>query len=101
MMQYPQVMYVPDIPGFAKAEYDAEHALIPAGVEDPTFGLYAPTLGTKGALLTRNFLDAVTDLVAGRRPMSDYDMVLKEWQPNGGEQIRKELQDALAGAGAR
>ena len=48
LMQHPQVMYVPDIPGYAKAEYEAEHFLIPAGVADPTLGLYSPTLGGKG-----------------------------------------------------
>ena len=31
--------YVPDIPGFAKAHSDAEKALIPIGVADPTYGL--------------------------------------------------------------
>ena len=25
IMQHPQVMYVPDIPGYGKAEYEAEH----------------------------------------------------------------------------
>jgi putative aldouronate transport system substrate-binding protein len=96
MMQHPQVMYVPDIPGYAKAEYDAEHALIPAGVDDPTFGLYSPTLGSKGAILTRTILDAFTDVIAGRRPIADYDQIVKDWQTAGGEQMRKELQDALA-----
>jgi putative aldouronate transport system substrate-binding protein len=96
MMQHPQVMYVPDIPGYAKAEYDAEHALIPAGVDDPTFGLYSPTLGSKGAILTRTILDAFTDIIAGRRPIADYDQIVKDWQTAGGEQMRKELQDALA-----
>jgi putative aldouronate transport system substrate-binding protein len=96
MMQHPQVMYVPDIPGYARAEYDAEHALIPAGVDDPTFGLYSPTLGSKGAILTRTILDGFTDVIAGRRPIADYDQIVKDWQTAGGEQMRKELQDALA-----
>jgi putative aldouronate transport system substrate-binding protein len=96
MMQHPQVMYVPDIPGYAKAEYDAEHYLIPAGVDDPTFGLFAPTLGSKGATLNRTTLEAITDVIAGRRPVAEYDQIVKDWQASGGDQIRKELQDALA-----
>lgn len=98
MMQHPQVMYVPDVPGYAKAEYDAEHVLIPAGVDDPTFGLYSPTLGSKGATLTRTILDGFTDVIAGRRPIADYDQIVKDWQASGGDQMRKELQDALAAA---
>jgi putative aldouronate transport system substrate-binding protein len=98
IMQHPQVMYVPDIPGYAKAEYDAEHFLIPAGVPDPTWGLYSPTLGRQGVTLNRTMIDGITDIVAGRRPIGDYDQLVKDWQTGGGEQIRRELQDALASA---
>ena len=88
-MQHPQVMYVPDVPGYAKAEYDAEHFLIPAGVTDPTLGLYSPTLGSKGATINRTMVDGITDIVAARRPVTDYDQLVKDWQSGGGEQIRK------------
>jgi putative aldouronate transport system substrate-binding protein len=98
LMQHPQVMYVPDIPGYAKAEYDAEHYLVPAGVTDPTFGLYSPTLGAKGATINRTMIDGITDIIAGRRPIADYDQLVKDWQTSGGEQIRKEVLDALANA---
>jgi len=98
MMQHPQVMYVPDIPGFAKAEYDAEHYLVPAGVNDPTFGLFSPTLGKSGATINRTMLEGITDIIASRRPLTDYDQIKKDWQDNGGEQIRKELVDAMAAA---
>ena len=96
LVQHPQVMYVPDIPGYARAEYDAEHVLIPAGVNDPAFGLYAPTNGSKGVVIQRTMIDGITDIIAGRRPISDYDQLVKDWQLNGGEQIRKELLDALS-----
>jgi putative aldouronate transport system substrate-binding protein len=96
LVQHPQVMYVPDIPGYARAEYGAEHVLIPAGVNDPAFGRYAPTNGTKGVVIQRTMIDGITDIVAGRRPISDYDQLVKDWQANGGDQIRKELQDAMS-----
>jgi putative aldouronate transport system substrate-binding protein len=98
LMQHPQVMYVPDVPGYAKAEYDAEHFLVPAGVSDPTLGLFSTTLGAKGAVINRTMLDGITDVVAGRRPIAEYDQLVKDWQAAGGEQIRKELQDGLAAA---
>src|SRR5712692_7811594 len=65
MMQHPQVMYVPDVPGYAKAEYDAEHYLVPAGVNDPTFGLFSPALGKGGATINRTMLEGITDIIAG------------------------------------
>ncbi|GAC1318287.1 MAG: extracellular solute-binding protein [Chloroflexota bacterium] len=96
VMQHPQVMYVPDIPGFAQAEYDAEHFLISAGVADPTLGLFSPMLGQKGATINRTVVDGLTDIIAGRRPMTDFDALIRDWRTNGGEAIRKELMDALA-----
>jgi putative aldouronate transport system substrate-binding protein len=99
IMQHPQVMYVPDIPGYGKAEYEAEHFLIPAGVADPTLGLYSPTLGAKGATLNRTMIDGITDIVAGRKQIGEYDQMVKDWQAQGGEQIRKELLEALAASG--
>ncbi len=99
IMQHPQVMYVPDIPGYGKAEYEAEHFLIPAGVADPTLGLYSPTLGAKGASLNRTMIDGITDIIAGRKPIAEYDQMVKDWQAQGGDQIRKELLDALAASG--
>jgi putative aldouronate transport system substrate-binding protein len=96
MVQHPQVMYVPDIPGYAKAEYDAEHILIPAGVNDPVFGLYSPTNGTKGVTIQRTMVDGITDIVAGRRPIGDFDQLVKDWQSSGGDTIRQEFMDALS-----
>ncbi|MBV9582615.1 MAG: extracellular solute-binding protein [Chloroflexi bacterium] len=96
LIQHPQVMYVPDIPGYAKAEYDAEHALVPAGISDPTLGYYSATLGSKGAVINRTMMDGITDIIAGRRPLDDYDGLVKDWASGGGDQIRKELSDAMA-----
>jgi hypothetical protein len=39
------------------------------------------------------------DIIAARRPLADYDQLLKDWAGNGGDQIRKELGEALAAAG--
>jgi putative aldouronate transport system substrate-binding protein len=99
LMQHPQVMYAPDLPGYARAAYDAEHMLLPAGVTDPTWGLYSPTLGSKGPIINRAAVDGVTDIVAGRRPLSDFGGIVQDWLSNGGEQIRKELTDAMAARG--
>jgi putative aldouronate transport system substrate-binding protein len=96
MVQHPQVMYVPDIPGYAKAEYDAEHVLIPAGVNDPVFGLYSPTNGSLGVTIQRTMIDGITDIIAGRRPIGDFDQLVKDWQTGGGDKIRQEFMDALA-----
>jgi len=40
--------------------------------------------------------DDIVDLVVGRRPFSDYEQIVKDWQANGGEQIRAEYQESIA-----
>jgi putative aldouronate transport system substrate-binding protein len=41
VVQHPWAYYQADLPGFAKASYEAEHATLPLGIEDPTNGFYA------------------------------------------------------------
>jgi putative aldouronate transport system substrate-binding protein len=96
VVQHPQVIYFAGAPDFVKAEYEAEQVLIPAGISDPTFGYSSPTGTSKGVILANTLQSAMDDIVAGRRPLSDYDQVVKDWQANGGELIRKDYQDALA-----
>jgi len=68
----------------------------PIGIEDATFGLYSATNASKGAQLNLAFYDGLSDPVQGRRPMSDYDGLVRDWLANGGEQIRNEYTEALA-----
>ncbi|MBV8087687.1 MAG: hypothetical protein JO247_23005, partial [Chloroflexi bacterium] len=79
---------------------DIEHAIIPNGVDDPTWGYVAPTNTSKGVALTKNFIDGLTEVINGRRPLADFDQLVKDWQTNGGNQIRAEYQQAIAAAAA-
>jgi putative aldouronate transport system substrate-binding protein len=96
VMQRPQVMYLPDIPNHARTLYDVEHTLIPIGLEDPSLGLYSPTASASGVTADLAWYENLTDLIAGRRPMSDYDGLVQNWQKAAGNQVRNELQQAYA-----
>jgi putative aldouronate transport system substrate-binding protein len=98
--QHPWVYYQADLPGFAKASYDAEHATLPLGVDDPTNGFYSPTQYARGNQADMSWQDGTRDIIAGRRPMSDYDQLVKEWSTAAGDQIKKEYTDAMAAAKA-
>jgi putative aldouronate transport system substrate-binding protein len=98
VVQHPQVIYVPDIPTYAKTLHEAEQFLIPAGISDPTLGYYAPTSSTKGPVLNQAVGDALQEIIGGRRPLSDFDGVVRDWATSGGDQIRKEFEDAIAAA---
>ena len=96
IVQRPQVAFWPGIPDYAKAATDFEKAAIAVGISDPTLGFSSPTLDTIGIPLGQALMDGTTDVLAGRRPLSDFDEIIKDWQSNGGNQIRTELQQALA-----
>jgi putative aldouronate transport system substrate-binding protein len=96
--QHPQVIYNAGRPELTRALHDAEQALIPIGVADPTLGSYSPTASAKNVVLTNSFYDALTQVLAGRSSMSDFEQAVKDWQNGGGEQMRAEFQDALAKA---
>jgi putative aldouronate transport system substrate-binding protein len=95
-VQHPFVFFASDLPDFAKVMYDTEHLLMPSAVSDPTFGQVSLTSFSKGFSLAQALSDGITDIVVGRRPMSDYDQLVKDWQNNGGEQVRKEDSESIA-----
>ncbi|MEV6348320.1 extracellular solute-binding protein [Actinoplanes sp. NPDC051851] len=43
--------------------------------------------------------EKITDLLRGRRPLSDLDALIKEWKDNGGEEARTLMAKALSEAG--
>jgi putative aldouronate transport system substrate-binding protein len=97
IVTHPSVAYAVGLPDFAQATVDAEHQLLPLAVDDPTLGLLSATDNARGFTLNNTFNDGITDIMAGRRPLSDYDQLVKDWQSGGGDQIRTEYQKALGG----
>jgi putative aldouronate transport system substrate-binding protein len=98
--QHPYVNYQADLPGFAKAAYDAQQLLMPLGVADPTDGFYSATAWSKGQTADVHFQDGVVDIILGRRQMSEYDDLVKAWQTEAGETVRKEFMESMAAAKA-
>jgi putative aldouronate transport system substrate-binding protein len=96
--QRPSVLYLPDIPDFTKELVAAEKLLIPIGIADPTVGLVSPTAVRQGAVVVQTMQDGIRDIIAGRRPIGDYDQLVSDFRTGGGDQMRKELQDAIAAA---
>ena len=80
---------------FASTLHNAEQAAISAGVQDATLGLYSPTNSKLGPALKQALTDGIASVVTGRQPFSDWDQVVKDWQNNGGNQIRTEYQQGM------
>jgi hypothetical protein len=49
----------------------------PISVEDASLGLYSATQASKGVQLIQPFGDGITDIITGRRPLSDLDGLVK------------------------
>lgn len=90
----PQVRYNATTPDATKYAYEGEKALIPLGIPDPTVGLYSETFVDRSPVLTTNFMDGIGDIMAGRRPLSDYDQLVSQWRSAGGNRMRTEYQKA-------
>ena len=68
-------------------------------IEDPTVGHYSPTANRQGVTAVQRFGDGITDIVAGRKPFTEYDGLVKEYLDAAGNQIRQEYEEATAKAG--
>jgi putative aldouronate transport system substrate-binding protein len=96
--EHPWVHCEPALTGYAHAAHEAEKAVLPLTIDDPTNGFYAPTVYGRGAVADTAFNDGVREILLGRKPFGEFDQVLKQWQSDAGEQIRKEYLDAMAAA---
>jgi putative aldouronate transport system substrate-binding protein len=73
-----------------------EKILGPIGVEDPSIGTFSQTFASKGTILLDALGGGAQDIIAGRRPMSDFDGLVQDWRSGGGNQIKDELAQSYA-----
>jgi putative aldouronate transport system substrate-binding protein len=97
LSQSPFVQYNPASPDQVRQAYQEQQELFSSElIENPVDGVFSATLVGKGAVLDRLIQDRLTAIIGGREQMSDYDQMVKDWQSQGGDQVRKELEEALA-----
>jgi putative aldouronate transport system substrate-binding protein len=92
------VLFDPDDAQFAPTQSESLKALGTVAREDPTIGLYSASDAKNGLVLQGKVGDALADIVAGRRPMSDYDAIIADWRTSGGNTIKDEYARAYAAA---
>ncbi|MBV9579452.1 MAG: extracellular solute-binding protein [Chloroflexi bacterium] len=81
---------------FAQVSYAAEQAMIAAMDVDPTLGLYSATAASSGQLAQDTLMSGVSDIIQGRRPVTDLDGLVADWRNSVGDKMRGEFQDAIA-----
>jgi putative aldouronate transport system substrate-binding protein len=94
----PPVIYNPGQPDVTKDISTVEQKLAQETVPYPIAGLFAPTQQTKGATINKNIKNLQTEVMQGRKSLSDWDAGVKAWQSGGGDQIREEYEKSYAEA---
>ncbi|MFI6864393.1 hypothetical protein ACIBKZ_31625 [Streptomyces sp. NPDC050421] len=76
--------------------HDTFTKMIPMMVPDPTLQYSSPTWDSKGSGSLGTLKgDALKDIIAGRKPLSAYDQLVKDYLAKGGEQARGEFEEAF------
>ena len=91
------VFYYPDAPDDARLMQQWCKDQLQFGIENPTYGLYSPAAISSGADLQQLTTDRITAIIAGREPLSSFDQFVNDWRSRGGDQMRKEYEQALKG----
>ena len=91
-----QSLYVPGAEDVVRAEHDYLTKVMPTGVSDPTWGLYSETAATKGATAGTNLTNALSDIIQGRRKLSEWDSVVATWRKEAGDAMRGEYEKAYS-----
>ena len=93
------VAFLPvNAPEFPKLLQEWESELAAVGIEDASVGLVSRTYAQKGATANRTLGDGFDDIVTGRRPLSDYDSLVKDWLATVGNAAKSEYEQAFAAA---
>lgn len=96
MADAPLPLYEPGHPEETKKEHAYQAKAVPMTVPDPAAGLYSETRTQKGPSLDEMIKTARREILQGRKPLSHWDDVNKQWRQQGGDKIIKELEDAFA-----
>jgi putative aldouronate transport system substrate-binding protein len=97
----PPVLYNPNSPReYATMMQTGEKAMLSVGVDDPALYLYSEMAASQAVLLTQKVLEGLNEIVANRQPLSSLDQLVRDWRTNGGDQMRREYEQALQNAPA-
>jgi putative aldouronate transport system substrate-binding protein len=96
MTHGPDVLYLANFREYPTVAQAEQKALLPFASADPTLGYYSPTEGSRGITANMDFTSGVADIIAGRRPFSDYNSVVQSWRTTAGDQVRREYEQGLA-----
>ncbi|MBG6134955.1 extracellular solute-binding protein [Longispora fulva] len=94
----PQVIYFPGNPEATKRLHQWERDTLPRSVADPSNGLRSATWSTSGAQLDKVIGDGLAAVIFGRKSVSEWDAIVKDWKAKGGAKAAEEYATEHAAA---
>lgn len=91
----PPVLYLPGAEDTIKGQYEQMKSVIPDGTPDPTEGLYSETNTRIGGKIGEKLDTMITEILQGRKQVSEWDAAVAEWRSSGGDKIRGEFEELL------
>jgi putative aldouronate transport system substrate-binding protein len=91
----PSVIFIPGNPEASRKSYDYQASIIPTSIKDPQIGLYSDTWSRKQGQLGQIINDGQQDIISGRKPVSAWDDIVRNWKQTGGDKVRTEFEEAL------
>ncbi|MBE1489970.1 extracellular solute-binding protein [Plantactinospora soyae] len=95
----PDVIFVPGEAEATRKSYEYQASIIPTAIKDPTLGVFSDTWSRKSGQLGTIVNDANHDILSGRKPVSAWDDIVKQWRNTGGDQCRTEFEDGIKNSG--
>ncbi|MGY0236362.1 extracellular solute-binding protein [Longispora urticae] len=86
----PQVIYFPGMPDATRRLHQWESDTLPRSVSDPSNGLRSGTWSASGAQLDKVIGDGLAAVLFGRKSLSEWDTILKDWKSKGGAKAAEE-----------
>lgn len=90
----PMAYYFPGRPEIPERQVGVQERMAAALSRDDGYGLYSPTRDQKAAEIETPVWDAMSEMVQGRRSISEYPDVVAAWREGGGAAIAEELAEA-------
>lgn len=85
-----------DLPGHLETTMAYESAMAKFVEKDPWAGIKIEWPARYSQISGQQTEDKITDVLRGRRPMSDVDQIVKEFRDGGGDEARELLRKALS-----
>lgn len=90
--------YYPGAPEETIAAQKHNEEMAKVAISNPAATLFSPAQGEYGATLSQLITDMYTEVVTGRSGIEKLEEVRQQWRERGGDEIRSEYEDILAGA---